>query len=179
MRIDYDNFAVIFIITISVSLITMSFMYSAYAQSVTNPDKNIIKGSITSNTNNGTSTDPAWTLGGVYKFSNINSSSPIFNSTFYMTKLNGTAEHKHSIYDFVMIGNPTKDSLTNSTIYNGTSTVTMKDGPVTNVSTQITIFDNSAITISLDPKASNNHFGTKPIFGTQHLICVEQPELCK
>ena len=39
MRIDYDNFAVIFIITISVSLITMSFIYSAYAQSVTNPDK--------------------------------------------------------------------------------------------------------------------------------------------
>ena len=96
-----------------------------------------------------------------------------------MTKLDGTAEHKHSIYDFVMWGNPTKDSVTNSTTFNGTSTVTMKDGPVTDVSTQITAFDSSAITISLDPEVTNNHFGTKPIFGTQHLSCVEQPEFCK
>ena len=66
-----------------------------------------------------------------------------------MTKLDGTAEHKHSIYDFTMVGNLTKDSVTNSTTYNGTSTVTMKDGPVTDVSTQITTFDSSAITISL------------------------------
>ena len=115
MRINSNTFVVIFIIAVSVSLVTVSFMHSAFAQNVTNPDNNIIKGSITSNTNNGTSTDPAWTLGGVYKFSNINSSSPIFNSTFYMTKLDGTAEHKHSIYDFVMVGNPTKDSVTNST----------------------------------------------------------------
>lgn len=157
----------------------MSFMHSAFAQNITNPDKNIIKWSITSNTNNGTSTDPAWTLGGVYKFSNISSSSPTFNSTFYMIKLDGTAEHKHSIYDFAMVGNPTKDSVFNSTEYNGTSTVTMKDGPLTDVPTQITTFDSSALTISLDPKASNNHFGTQPIFGTQHLICVEQPELCR
>ena len=152
MRINSNTFVVIFMISVSVSLVTMSFMYSAFAQNVTNLNNNIIKGSITSNTNNGTSTDPAWTLGGVYKFSNINSSSPIFNSTFYMTKLDGTAEHKHSIYDFAMVGNPTKDSVTNSTTYNGTSTVTMKDGPVTDVSTQITTFDSSAITISLDPK---------------------------
>src|ERR1051326_5039461 len=129
MRINSNTFVVIFIIAVSVSLVTLGFVHFAFAQNVTNLNNNIIKGSITSNTNNGTSTDPAWTLGGVYKFSNINSSSPIFNSTFYMTKLNGTAEHKHSIYDFVMIGNPTKDSVTNSTLYNGTSTVTMKDGP--------------------------------------------------
>lgn len=179
MRIDYNTFATVFIIAISASLITMSFMHYAFAQKITNPDKNTIKGSITSNTNNGTSTDPAWTLGGVYKFANINSSSPIFNATFYMTKLDGTSTHKHSIYDFKMTGNPIKDSATNSTIYKGTSTITMKDGPLTNVPTQIITYDNSAITISLDLKTTNNHFGTKPIFGTQHLICVEQPELCK
>jgi hypothetical protein len=179
MRIRSNTFASVFIIAISVSLVTMSFMQSALAQNPTNPDKNTIKGSITSNTNNGTSSDPAWVLGGVYKFSNINSSSPVFNATFYMAKLDGTAEHTHSIYDFKIVGNPNTDSVTNSTTYNGTSTVTMKGKPVTNVSTQIIAYDDSAIAISLDPKASNSHFGTTPIFGTQHLICVEQPELCK
>lgn len=179
MRIRSNTFVSVFIIAISVSLVTMSFMHSALAQNPTNPDKNTIKGSITSNTNNGTSSDPAWILGGVYKFSNVNSSSPVFNATFYMTKLDGTAEHTHSIYDFKIAGNPTTNSVTNSTTYNGTSTVTMKGKPVTNVSTQIIAYDDSAIAISLDPKASNSHFGTTPIFGTQHLICVEQPELCK
>ncbi len=179
MRISYSMFASIFIIAISLSLITMGFMHSALAQNPTNPDKNTIKGSITSNTNNGTSSDPAWILGGVYEFSNINSSSPVFNSTFYMAKLDGTAEHTHSIFDFKPAGNPTTDSVTNSTTYSGTSTVSMKEGPLTNVPTQIIEYDDSAIAISLDPKASNNHFGSTPIFGTQHLICVEQPELCQ
>jgi hypothetical protein len=179
MRISYNTLASIFIVAISVSLVTMSFMQSALAQNPTNPDKNTIKGSITSNTNNGTSSDPAWILGGVYKFSNLNSSSPVFNSTFYMVKLDGTAKHTHSIYDFKIAGNPTTDSANNSTTYNGTSTVTMKDKPVTDVLTKIIAYDDSAIAISLDPKASNSHFGTTPIFGTQHLICVEQPELCQ
>ena len=179
MRIHSNAFAAVFIVAISVSLFTMSFMHYALAQNPTNPDENTIKGSITSNTNNGTSSDPAWILGGVYKFSNVNSSSPVFNSTFYMAKLDGTAEHTHSIYDFKLAGNPTTDTATNSTTYNGTSSVTMKEGPLTNVPTQIIEYDDSAIAIQLDPKASNNHFGTTPIFGTQHLICVEQPELCQ
>ncbi len=179
MRKGVNTFAFIFIGVISVSLVTMSFMHPTFAQNPTNPDKNTIKGSITSNSNNGTSTDPAWILGGVYKFSNINSESPVFNSTFYMTKLDGTAEHTHSIYDFKLTGNPTTDNVTNSTTYNGTSTVTMREGPVSNVPVQIIKYDDSAITISLDPEALDNHFGTTPIFGTQHLICIEQPELCQ
>ena len=179
MKIPSNIFTSIFILAISVSLVTVGFMNTALAQNPTNPDKNTIKGSITSNTNNGTSSDPAWILGGVYKFSNINSSSPVFNATFYMVKLDGTAKHTHSIYDFKLAGNPTTDSVTNSTTYNGTSTVTMKEKPATNVPTQIISYDNSAIAISLNPKATNSHFGTTPIFGTQHLICVEQPELCK
>lgn len=136
-------------------------------------------GSITSNTNNGTSDEPAWILGGVYKFTDLNSSSPILNATFYMTQLDGIAEHTHSIYDFNLTGNATIDTITNTTIYNETSTVTMKDGPLSNVPTQINTYDDSVITIAFDPEASNNHFGTTPIFGTQHLICVEQPELCQ
>jgi hypothetical protein len=179
MRIRSNTFVSVFIVAITVSLVTMSFMHFALALNPTNPDNNTIKGSITSNTNNGTSSDPAWILGGVYKFSNINSSSPLFNATFYMVKVDGTAKHTHSIYDFKLAGTPGTDSVTNSTTYNGTSTVTMKDGPVTNVPTQIIEYDDSAIAISLDPKATHSHFGSTPIFGTQHLICIEQPELCQ
>jgi VCBS repeat-containing protein len=64
-----------------------------------------------------------------------------------MTKLIGTAEHKHSIYDFTTLFNPTKDIVINSTTHNGTFTVTMKDGSLTYVPIQITTFDNSAIAI--------------------------------
>jgi hypothetical protein len=56
--------------------------------------------------------------------------------------------------------------------------VTLKDGPVANVPTQISLLDNSAIVISVDGNMTNDHFGSTPIYGTQHLICVEIPDLC-
>jgi hypothetical protein len=138
----------------------------------------VLKGSITSTSNNGNTTEPAWILGGVYKITDINSSSPVLNTTFYMTQIDGSAEHTHSIYDLKLSGDPIVDSNSNSTTFNGTTTVTLKDGPVTNVPTQINLLDNSAIAISVDGNMTNDHFGTTPIYGTQHLICVEIPELC-
>jgi hypothetical protein len=155
-------------------------LQTAYSKNPTNPTDDTIKGSITSNTNNGNSTDPAWILGGVYKLSNINSTtSPTFNSTFYMIKIDGHANHTHSIYDFKLSGQPTVDSSNNSTLYNGTSTVTMREGPVNNVPTQINILGDHAISITLDGSVTDNHFGSQQIFGTQHLICVEQPIYCQ
>jgi hypothetical protein len=95
-----------------------------------------------------------------------------------MTKIDGSAEHTHSIYDLKLTGDPVVDSNSNSTIFNGTTTVTLKDGPVANVPTQISLLDNSAIVISVDGNMTNDHFGSTPIYGTQHLICVEIPDLC-
>jgi hypothetical protein len=77
-----------------------------------------------------------------------------------------------------LTGDPVVDSNSNSTIFNGTTTVTLKDGPVANVPTQISLLDNSAIVISVDGNMTNDHFGSTPIYGTQHLICVEIPDLC-
>lgn len=169
------------IILLSAAVVAMSFTPISYSLNATNTDPNVIKGSITSTTNNGTSTDPAWIVGGTFKFTNVNSDSPVFNSTFYMVKIDGTAKHTHSIYDFKLTGKPTSENVGNvtSTTYNGVSTVTMKEGPVTDVPTQIKVMGDSAVSISLDGSKINNHFGTKPIFGTQHLICIEKPELCK
>jgi hypothetical protein len=71
--------------------------------------------------------------------------SPTFNSTFYMVKTDGTALDKHEIYDLQITGQPSTNG--NSTIFNGTSTVTMRDGPVQDVPTSITLMDDSAVSI--------------------------------
>ena len=163
------------IVLLSTLMMPFGTTHIAYSKNPTNPTDDTIKGSITSNTNNGNTTGPAWILGGVYKFSNLNSSSPAFNSTFYMIKIDGTANHTHSIYDFKLAGQPTVDNTTNSAMYNGTSTVTMREGPTNNVPTQINVLGDHAISIKLDGSVIDNHFGSQPIFGTQHLICVEQP----
>ena len=178
IKINTGMLQTIFMMTVSVSLIAAINLNQVFAQNPSNPDSNILKGSITSTSNNGNTTEPAWILGGVYKFTDINSSSPTLNTTFYMTKIDGTAEHTHSIYDFKLSGDPVVDNSSNSTILNGTTTVTMKDGPVSNVPTQITLLDESAIAITVDGNLTDNHFGSTPIYGTQHLICVEIPNLC-
>jgi hypothetical protein len=75
----------------------------------------------------------------------INAADPTFNSTFYMIKTDGTAAHRHIISDFKMSGTPIVAN--NSTTFNGTSTVTMKDGPVKDVPTSIRFEDESSVSI--------------------------------
>ena len=180
MKITNRLIQTIFLLAVSVSLIIVAVnLNQVFAQNPSNTDSNVLKGSITSTSNDGNTTEPAWVLGGVYKFTEFNSSSPTFNASFYMTKIDGTAEHIHSIYDLKLSGSPVVDSSSNSTMLNGTTTVTLKDGPVSNVPTQIELLDESAIAITVDGNSTNNHFGTTPIYGTQHLICVEAPNLCK
>lgn len=73
----------------------------------------------------------------------------------------------------------TKWSNHNSTTFNGTSTVTMKDGPITQVPTSIKLIGSSVLNIWLDPSKTKGHFGNTVIYGTQHLVCVEEPQDCK
>ena len=85
-----------------------------------------------------------------------------------MVKVDGTANHTHSIYDFKLAGQPAVDNTINSTLYNDTSTVTMREGLAKNVPTEINILGDYAISIKLDGSVIDNHFGSEPIFGTQH-----------
>ncbi|MGE0692163.1 MAG: hypothetical protein AB7O87_16410 [Candidatus Nitrosocosmicus sp.] len=179
MKFKYELILSISLIVVMVSLLMNVNMTQIYAQNPSNPDSNVLKGGITSTSNNGNTTDPEWVLGGTYRFSDFNSSSPIFNASFYMTKVDGTAEHIHSIYNLKLSSEPIINSSSNTTTLNGTATVTLKDGPVSNVPTKIELLDNSGIAITLDNNMTKNHFGTTPIYGTQHLICVEYPNLCK
>jgi hypothetical protein len=111
---------------------------------------------------------PAWVTSGVWDFKNINSNSPMFNATFNMFMLNGSAAHKHTITDFKINGKPTKSN--NATTYNGTATVSLKKGPATGVPISIKLMGNSAISIWVDPSKTENHFGNTPIYGAQHRI---------
>jgi hypothetical protein len=156
---------------------------SIYAQSSTNsPSSGSLKGSLTSLQNDATDNSTQWIVSGVFKMNNVNATATAAapataNATFYMMKTDGTSPHKHQVYDFKSSGQPSTSG--NFTVINGTSTVTMKDGPVQDVPTSITILDGNAISIWFDPSKVNNHFGYTPIYGTQHLICVEEPDYCK
>ena len=139
----------------------------------------MIKGGITSLQNDPSDNATTWILGGVYRMENLSSEAPTFNASFYMVKTDGNSSHSHDIYDLVL-NTPIIDNTTsNSTHLNGTTTVTMKDGPITDVPTNITILGDNAINIWIDPSKVNNHFGDSPIYGTQELKCVDKPALCK
>jgi len=158
----------------TISLVLMSsatLLQEAYAI-----PKNSVKGALTSLQNDETG-KPAWIVSGVFRIDSMNSSSPVFNATFHMMKKDGSSPHTHTISNFKITGSPLVSG--NSTIINGTSTVTMKDGPVNQVPTSIKLMDNSAISIWLDPSKTKSHFGNTAIYGTQHLICLEKPQYCK
>jgi hypothetical protein len=132
--------------------------------------------------------DPSWILSGYWKASltddetveNGNQSSATSNSTsnmgkdmskngkfvasFDMVRTNGSALHQHQIDNFTLTEMSMPDN--NTAVFNGTSTVTMRDGPVTSVPTSVTDMGNNVVSIYLDPTAVNNHFGNTPIYGT-------------
>jgi hypothetical protein len=173
-------------VAMAVGLIAVAVLNAAptivYAQNSTSSSsspilsKSTVMGGITSIQNDVTG-KTNWIVGGAYKMSNINTANPIFDAAFYMVKTDGTAAHKHTISDFKMSGTPIVAN--NSTMFNGTSTVTMKEGPVKDVPTSIRFMDESSVSVWLDPTKTNNHFGSTSIYGTQHLVCNEIPSICK
>jgi len=168
--------ATVMVTGISIGIATLPI----YAQDLTNaPTSDSIKGSLTSLQNDAIDNTTQWIVSGVFEMNNVNNTATpaTLNASFYMMKTDGSSPHKHQIYDFKLVGQPS--TIGNSTVYNGTSTVTMRDGPVQNVPTSLTLLDGNAISIWIEPSRVNNHFGNTPIYGTQHLICVEEPEYCK
>jgi hypothetical protein len=124
--------------------------------------------------------NPSWIVSGHWKGNLLNnqsqsnntsqgntSSSPlgsVFNTSFKMVKLNGTAAHNHTITNFVLSTMSMPNNMTR--IFNGTATASLKEGPVTDIPTSIRIMGDKVISIWLDPSKVNNHFGNTPIYGT-------------
>ena len=83
---------------------------------------------------------------------------------FVMVKPDGTAMHVHNIYNFQSSEMTQESNSTN--VLKGTATVTMKDGPVTDVPLTIKIFNYAVIAIWIGPNGVDGHFGTNPVYGT-------------
>jgi hypothetical protein len=137
---------------------------------------------------NDESGNPSWILSGYWKASltegesreNGNQSSSASNSTsamgedmrkngkfvasFDMVMTNGSALHQHQLDNFTLTEISIPDN--NTAVFNGTSTITMKDGPISNVPTSVTAMGNNVVSIYLNPTVINNHFGDTPIYGT-------------
>jgi hypothetical protein len=129
--------------------------------------------------------NPIWIVSGPYKASlSMNNQTQdgaatgnLPNATLYskinMVMTNGSAMHDHEIYDFKLtnMAMPNKSTA----VFNGTATITMRQGPVPDVPVSIKAMENNAVSIWVDPTKIQNHFGNTPIFGTiERLLDVEK-----
>ncbi len=115
---------------------------------------------------------PTWILSGQWDMAipkplKINQTNPpdaaAFNAAFEMIKTHGTEAHTHTISNFSMTGSEiTGNALTLA----GIATVSMKEGPIDNVHMTLSIVNQGAVKIMIDPSRTEFHFGNVPIFGT-------------
>jgi len=91
-------------------------------------------------------------------------SASVFNTSIRMITLNGTGEHTHTLTNFALRNISQQNDMT--TVFEGTSTASLREGPVTDISTIITITNGKVISIWLDPTKINNHYGNTPVYGT-------------
>jgi hypothetical protein len=119
--------------------------------------------------------NPGWVLFGNWKGNLANNQSLVegqgnetlagesFDAQFEMVRLNGSAAHTHTITNFVASNS---SQINNSTVmFNGTATASMREGPVTDIASSVTITGDKVISIWLDPSKINNHYGNTPIYG--------------
>jgi hypothetical protein len=129
--------------------------------------------------------NPTWIVSGLYKASlSMNNKTQdgaatgslpnaTVDSKFNMVMTNGSAMHDHEIYDFTLTDMSMPNNST--TVFNGTATITMRQGPVPDVPVSIRAMENNAVSIWVEPTKINNHFGNTPIFGTvEKLVKVEK-----
>jgi hypothetical protein len=119
------------------------------------------KGSLTNNTQGGMGNQSTATANASAATANLPNAT--LHSKFNMVMTNGSAMHDHEVYDFTLTDISMPDN--SMTVYNGTATITMRQGPVPDVPISIKAMDSNAVSIWVDPTKINNHFGNTPIFG--------------
>jgi len=157
------------VVTGSIAVATVSLNIGEAIPNNWQDQKGLVFGAISSIQNNNEG-KPGWVLSGHW-FTNIinktkdslNQTNPAkFDSWFYMSMLDGSAMHKHTISNFSLSD---ISSQGNTTSYKGTVTITLKEGPVKEVPIEIKVMNNHVITLSLDATKTNKHFGDTPIYG--------------
>ena len=92
-----------------------------------------------------------------------NQSSGAFKAAIEMIKPDGTGRHTHTLTDFVIL-NTTRSDNSNSTIFSGTSTISLRDGPAVDIPTTIKRSNNGNVfVIGIDPESVDYHFGKSPL----------------
>jgi hypothetical protein len=119
------------------------------------------EGSLTNKTQGGEGNQTATTVNASTATASLPNAT--LHSKFNMVMTNGSAMHDHEIYDFTLadISMPNNSTI----VYNGTATITMRQGPVSDVPISIKAMDDNTVSIWADPTKLNNHFGNTPIFG--------------
>jgi hypothetical protein len=162
--------------TLAVSVILSQVSYDTTATPQQLRNENFTFGAISSiqNDENG---KPDWIITGHWKTNLLsenaskkvtgNTTSPFerspFDAQMEMIRLNGTAGHTHTITNFVLANMSQPNSMTK--VFNGTSTASMREGPVTDIPITIRIMGDKVISIWLDPSRVENHYGNTPIYG--------------
>lgn len=128
----------------------------------------ILKGQI-SNIQTDSSGTPAWIQSGIWiLWVNVGPNNDVQSShliaRFSMVKPDGTAMHKHTMYNFKATEMSQEGNSTR--VLKGTATVTMRDGPVTDVPLTIKVFNNAVIGFWIGPDKIDSHFGSGPVYGT-------------
>ena len=59
-------------------------------------------------------------------------------------------------------------------VYNGTATITMKEGPVNDVSISIKTLNDNVIGTWVDPAKTMNHFGNTPIYALTRDVVIRK-----
>jgi hypothetical protein len=171
--------------TFAVSIILSQISYDTTATPQHIRNENFTFG-IISSMQNDESGKPAWIVAGHWTSAlagntvNVNQTSanttraPFGGSPFdmqiEMVRLDGSAGHTHSITNFVVANVSQPDNMTR--VFNGTSTASMREGPVTNIPTTIRIIGDKVISVWLDPSRIENHYGNTPIYG---IVMDEKP----
>jgi hypothetical protein len=94
-----------------------------------------------------------------------------FNTQVEMIRFTGSAGHTHSVSYFVVANISQPDNMTK--VFNGTSTASMREGPVTDIPTAIRIMGDKVISIWLDPSRIENYYSNTPIYGV--VMDVDKP----
>lgn len=130
--------------------------------------RHILKGQI-SNVQLDSSGMPEWIQSGIWVLrANMGQDNDLQSAQliarFSMVMPDGTAMHVHKIYGFKPAEFMTEQNDTVH-ILEGTATVTMKDGPITDVPLTIKVFNKSVFGLWIGPDKVDGHFGSDPIYG--------------
>ncbi|MGN6347787.1 MAG: hypothetical protein ACTHJ7_04995 [Candidatus Nitrosocosmicus sp.] len=107
-----------------------------------------------------------WVISGNWKsvsLSNTNNeNSNAFDAIIEMIKPDGSGRHVHTLnFTVTDVSYPSSSTI----MYNGISTVTMRDEIISNVPTTLVLSNNNIISIMLDPDSVQHHFGDSPFYG--------------